>query len=417
GGPPPSAGTLPRPGQRKAKSAVYRIESDGRIEQMFALPDGYLTALAVADDGAVLAASGTQGHVYRITADRTASLVVDVPERQSLTLLRADAEVWVGTGDSAGLYRAHAPADNAAHYLSKVFDAESPARWGTLRWQGADVTFETRSGNTAKPDAGWSAWQPTASKATDANGAAGAVVSPPARYLQYQARLASRKGRLRGVTAYYLPQNQRARITELTLADAAAVPATGAATTARPAKSPVLKLRWKVDNTDGDELIYRLHFRLQSEATWRPLAGVAGDPLTKPEYDWNTEGVPDGLYIVHVTASDERAQPAERALSSGFDSAPLLVDNRRPIVRDLKGKYPTVEGRAVDDASPITQLEYSVDGGDWMPLSPADGIADEPTEAFAIRLPKLVRGPHTVVVRATDSADNVGAADLVIEAP
>ncbi|HEX2660862.1 MAG TPA: hypothetical protein VHU40_21420, partial [Polyangia bacterium] len=206
GGPPPSAGTLPRPGQRKAKSAVYRIESDGRIEQMFALPDGYLTALAVADDGAVLAASGTQGHVYRITAERTASLVVDVPERQALTLLRAGAEVWVGTGDSAGLYRAHAPADNAAHYLSKVFDAESPARWGTLRWQGADVTFETRSGNTAKPDAGWSAWQPTASKATDANGGAGAVVSPPARYLQYQARLASRKGRLRGVTAYYLPQ-------------------------------------------------------------------------------------------------------------------------------------------------------------------------------------------------------------------
>ena len=419
GGPPSSAGSLPRPGQRKAKSAVYRIESDGRIEQVFGLADGYLTALAVADDGAVLAASGTQGRVYRITAERTASLVIDVPERQALTLLRAGSEVWVGTGDSAGLYRAHAPVDNGARYLSKVFDAEYPARWGTLRWQGNDVTFETRSGNTAKPDAGWSDWKGTSSKAGDVNGGAGAVASPPARYLQYQARLAPRKGRLRGVATYYLPQNQRARITELTLADAGPGLATGTAvaTTPRPPKNPILKLRWKVDNTDGDDLIYRLHFRLQSEATWRPLAGVVGDPLTKPEYDWNTEGVPDGLYIVHVTASDERAQPAERALSNGFDSAPLLVDNRRPIVRDLKGKYPTVEGRAQDDASAITQLEFSVDGGDWQPLSPADGIADEPTEAFTLRLPKLARGPHAVVVRATDSADNVGAADLVIEAP
>jgi hypothetical protein len=245
------------------------------------------------------------------------------------------------------------------------------------------------------------------------------VASPPARYFQYQATLAPRKGRLRGVTTYYLPQNQRARITELTLADAGPAIGAGATTAAipRPAKTPILKLRWKVDNTDGDELVYRLHFRLQSETTWRPLAGVVGDPLTKAEYDWNTEGIPDGLYIVHVTASDERTQPADRALTSAFDSAPLLVDNRRPVVRDLKGRYPTVEGRAQDDASAITQLELSVDGGDWQLISPADGIADDPTETFTIRLAKLPRGPHTVVVRATDSADNVGAADLVIEAP
>ncbi|HEY4187085.1 MAG TPA: hypothetical protein VGP07_18560 [Polyangia bacterium] len=428
GGPPPSAGALPRPGQRKSKAAVYRLEPDGRIEQVFALADGYLTSLAVAADGAVLAATGTDGHVYRLAADRTSSLVVDVPERQALTLVRAGAEVWVGTGDGGAIYRAHAPDAGKGQYLSKVLDAEFQARWGTLRWQGAGVAFETRSGNTAKPDAGWNAWKPLAVKSSakqpdrERGGDAGAIESPGARYLQYRATLGATTARLRGVTTYYLPQNQRARITELTLADAPP-PATGtaAATTAAPPAhgphSAVLKLRWKVDNADGDDLIYRLHFRAQSETIWRPLAGVIGDPLTKAEYDWNTEGVPDGLYVVHVLASDERAQPSDRALSSGFDSVPLLIDNRKPAVRELSARYPILQGRAEDDASAITQIEYAIDGGDWQLVSPSDGIADELSEPFSIHLPQLSHGPHAVVVRATDSADNVGAADVVIKVP
>jgi len=425
-GPPPSAGTLPRPGQRKSRAAVYRIEADGRIEQVFALADGYLTSLQVTADGAVLAAAGTDGHVYRLATDRTASLVIDMPERQALSLVRSGADVWVGTGDAGGIYHAFAAVAGKGHYLSKVLDAEFQARWGTLHWQGNDVTFETRSGNTSKPDAGWNSWKSLAARTSteamhEAGGGAGAITSPDARYVQYRATLGSGGARLRGVTTYFLPQNQRARVTELTLADATA--STGGATgTTPPAAahvphSPILKLRWKVDNADGDDLIYRLHFRAQNETIWRPLAGVIGEPLTKAEYDWNTEGVPDGLYVVHVMVSDERAQPGERALTAGFDSVPLLVDNRKPVVRGLTARYPTLDGRAEDDASVITQLEYAVDGGDWHLFSPADGMADELSEPFSIRLPTLSRGAHAIVVRATDSADNVGAASLVFQAP
>jgi outer membrane protein assembly factor BamB len=443
GGPPSSAGTLPRASQRKAKAGVYRIEADGRLEQVFALGDGYLTSLAVTEDGAVLAAAGTQGHVYRLSPDRTASLVVDVPERQALALLRSGPDVWVGTGDVASLYRASPARGGQGRYVSKVLDAEFQSRWGALRWQGTGVAFEARSGNTAKPDSAWSPWKalegktveaPTGARpspgaaAPEVTGGSGTIASPAARYVQYRATIAGSKGRLRGVTVYYLPQNQRARITELTVGDATSagsaaglsLGSTSSVTggsTPRPPRSTILKLRWKVENPDGDDLIYRLYFREQNEGVWRTLAGVAGDPLTKPEYDWNTEGIPDGLYIVHVVASDEREQPSDRALSATFDSLPLLVDNRKPVIRDLAGHYPTLQGRAQDDASTITQIEAAIDGGDWWPVAPADGIADELTEAFTVRLPKLSRGPHAVVVRATDSADNVGAADLVIEVP
>ena len=49
------------------------------------------------------------------------------------------------------------------------------------------------------------------------------------------------------------------------------------------AHSTLLKLRWKVENPDGDDLIYRLWFRQEGETVWRPLGGP--EPLSKAEYD------------------------------------------------------------------------------------------------------------------------------------
>src|SRR5262249_41671799 len=55
----PAAGT--GAGQRKGRGSVYRLDSEGRVEQLHALADGYFTALHVENDRSVLAASGTQG--------------------------------------------------------------------------------------------------------------------------------------------------------------------------------------------------------------------------------------------------------------------------------------------------------------------------------------------------------------------
>ena len=419
GGTPSSAGTLPRPGAQKAKAALYRLERDGRLEQIFAIADGYFTSLAVDDaTGDVYAATGTQGRVYRVRPDRTSGLAIDLPERQALTLLRAGSGFLVGTGDVGAIYRARPAAAGEATYLSKVFDAETRARWGLLRWQGGKgLTIETRSGVTSKPDEGWSAFQKLQDVRGSFEGGAGQVASPAARYIQYRVTLAGVEARLGELTLAYLAQNQRARVTEFTTTDGSAAggapPAAG--TPVVHAHANVLKLRWKLENLDGDELDYRLSFREQNEAVWRPLGGP--DALLKPEYDWNTEGLPDGTYVVRIVTSDERAQPRERVLDSTYLSPPVLVDNRKPEVAGLAAKYPFVSGRARDAASPITQIEMAVDGAEWHEVAPADGICDDLVESFTVKLPSLAPGPHDVTVRAWDSADNVGAASITVRPP
>lgn len=423
-GPAPASGAIPRSDAVKARAAVYRLADDGGIEQLFALGDGYFTALFLDGQGNLFAASGSQGKLYRIAPDRSVALVADVPERQILSLAPTSDGFLLGSGDVGAIYRVQPAKGEEATYLSKVFDAEGPAQWGEMWWTGSnDVVLETRTGNTGKPDAGWAPFRRVEAVKQQQAEHAGRIASPGARYLQYKATLPStapgRQSVLQDLSIYFLPHNQRARITEITtLVDSAPASAAGGAATATASAngnprvhSSMLKLRWKAENPDGDELIYKLWVRHQGDSVWRPLGGP--EPLGKPEYDWNTDSVADGRYLVRVWASDEKVTPAERALDHQLDSPPLLVDNTRPEVLALAFRGDKVTGRAHDATSVIATIEYAVDGGEWRPASPDDNLLDERDEAFTISLPKsLSPGPHIVNVRAWDQADNVGSSRI-----
>ncbi len=404
---PAVAATAPTPAvprDRKGKGAVYRVDPDGRVEQLHALADGYFTALHVDSDGSLWAASGANGRVYLIRPDRTVVTALDLPERQVLTLAFDGSERMLGTGDAGALYLISPNPPKDASYTTKVLDANWIARWGNVRWSGRGaITVDTRSGNTAHPDKTWTAWLPPAKPEKLADGGSGRIASPEGRYLQVRVSLPSAKTVLRDLTIYYQPQNQPPRISEITVDDRKAAHT-------RP-RSPVVKLHWKVENPDEDELVYRLSFREESEVNWKPLGGP--EPLTHLEYEWNTESIPDGNYVVRVVASDERANPRDQALESSLISSPFLVDNRKPELSDLQVSYPYASGRARDSFSPISELAYSIDGGDWQPFAPRDGVFDDPSEDFTVQLPKaLSSGAHSLAVRAVDAADNVGAVQV-----
>ncbi len=76
----------------------------------------------------------------------------------------------------------------AGTFESAVQDAGAAGSpWTQLTWQGTapagtDVSYETRTGENPVPDGGWSAWSPVT---------AGTVASPPGRYAQFRAALAT----------------------------------------------------------------------------------------------------------------------------------------------------------------------------------------------------------------------------------
>jgi hypothetical protein len=292
-----------------------------------------------------------------------------------------------------------------------VLDAKAVSKFGKLTWSSAGkVALETRSGNTAKPGVGWSEWQALGQVGRIGGGNdGGRIASPPGRYLQFRVALQDDAARVRRVTSYYVPQNQPTTVQDVTVEVASKESLPTLKDLAAKPRSPTLRVKWKIENADGDDTTYALEARRDGEANWRPIqTGKA--PLTSTSWEWNTETYPDGWYRVRVTASDAAANSPDRALTSSQTTTMFAIDNTRPVIEGLAVSYPRAQARATDALSTIAEMAYSVDDGPWQLGTSADGLFDDLTEDLRIELPaQLARGAHTLAVRVADAAGNVGS--------
>lgn len=400
----------PKPGS----GTLWRIDAGGRARKLFSPDEGHLTAVEWGVDGAIYAASGKSGDIYRVQADGAYASWIDVDERQVLALSLSGAHPMFSTGDGAAVYRVLGGKAREALWTSKVLDAEFASRWGGLSWRGdGKLAFQTRSGNTDKPENGWSEWSSPLS-------APGPIRSPAGRFLQIRARLDTDKpAAIYAVTAYYVPQNQPVTLRELNVAPkkGGSGPRPGGTGDARKPEAPtnVYTAEWEVTNPDGDDLRYRLAYRREGRGVWLPILKET-EILTRTNYEWITEGVPDGFYRLRVTASDELDNPASGVLEATLDSEPFLLDNHPPHVEGLTWVGGVLRGVATDSLGPVSRLERAVDGGDWVPFDSEDGIFDTEREPFALPL-DLARGSHVIAVRVADARRNVAVAELEVSVP
>jgi hypothetical protein len=420
---PPDVGTKPgaekdpspvtdlgRKGAKKGKGALFRIGADGRLDQLHALTQAYFTSVAVAKDGAVYAGASDKGRVYMVDADGAVATAFDIDER-SVSQVWTDKDLVSFTSDdSAALYHATGRAGQAK-YVSDVMDAKAVSKFGRLTWAtSGKVKIETRSGNTAKPGVGWSEWQAPAGVGKQGGGGEGGkVASPAGRYFQFRAALEDDQARLRRVAAYYVPQNMATQVQEVTVEVATKETLPTMKDSAAKPRSPILRVKWKIDNPDSDDTQYTLEARREGEANWRAIA-TGKTPLTATQWEWNTETYPDGWYKVRVTSSDALANSPDRALTSSYVSTVFAIDNTRPQIEALTINYPKASARAQDALSTIAEMAFSVDDGPWQLGTTADGLFDDQSEDLRIDLPQgLARGTHTLAVRVADSAGNVGS--------
>jgi sugar lactone lactonase YvrE len=387
--------TRPRPGTGE----LWRVDADGRAEMLVSRKDTHFTAVQWGTDGAIYVGGGHEGRILRIEPDATYSIWVDVEERQILALdLRTKNPSFV-TGDGAAVYRVQAGTRRGAIWTSKALDARFASRWGRLTWRGEGrIVFQTRSGNTQEPGKTWSAWSKDLKQP-------GVVASPPGRFIQVRAKLPKKNDSavLRALELFYLPQNQRARVSNVQ----GSRPPLKRGETPRqpPPPTTLLNLTWKVDNPDRDPLRYRIGYREEGQAPWREMFGEDA-VLTEAKYAWNTGSIPDGYYVVRVEASDEPSNPDERSLRSSATAEPIRVDNHPPRIDQLKLHKGRVKGRVVDDLGPIARIQMSIDAGPWRDVFPADSLLDSAKESLDVPLRGLSSGAHIVAVRAFDASGN-----------
>jgi sugar lactone lactonase YvrE len=399
------AGQSPRP--RAGSGQLWRIDPDGRAEALVRRQDTHFTAVQWGKDGAIYAAGGDDGRIFRVQPDASYSIWVDVEERQVLALdMRGSSPSFV-TGDGAAVYRVRPGRPRDAVWTSKALDARFVSKWGRLEWRGRGrLTFETRSGNTKDPGPTWSGWSKPLKQP-------GKVESPDGRFIQVRAKFPKDADAvLYALELFYLPQNQRARVSQV---QGSRPPAKRGEEARQPAQTPAtsINLSWQVENPDGDPLRYRIAYRQESQPVWRDML-TEDIILTEPKYSWDTSSIPDGHYVVRVDASDEERNPADLVLRSTATSESIRVDNHPPRIDQLEVRRGRVRGRVVDDLGPIARIQMAIDAGSWRDVFPTDSLLDSAREELDLPLGDLGPGPHIIAVRALDGGGNQANREITV---
>lgn len=389
----------PKPGKGK----LYALSDGGRVDELYAADNGHITAVEIEASGdAVLAGLSQDGRIVRATLTGERALWADVDERQVVSLGLSSRTPYFVTSDGIAVYRAK-PNTDGGTWTSAVLDAKFPARWGELNLRSkGKLSVQTRSGNTETPDATWSDWS------AEASGSA-VIRSVKGRFLQVRAKL-TKDAELYGLAAYYLADNQPARVKNVRLKAPKKDPKpdTPAAKPAESVANHSVTLSWDTDNPDDDKLRYRLYYRRDEQTSWLTML-PEHEVLDQNDYSWDTRAVPDGRYRVRVVATDELVNPKPYVRSMEATSAPLLVDNHAPEITELSAKGRTLSGRIVDTVGPVSSIEVSFDGKPYAPLFPLDDLLDTQDERFSVELGELAPGTHIASVRATDAAQNIGS--------
>jgi hypothetical protein len=421
------------------KSAIYKINSDDTVETLWTSKEENVYSMAVQPNGSLYFATDGQGRLYKLGADRKATLMVETNEGEATRLLDAPGGLVAATSDMGKLFRLADGAGTSGSYESPVHDSGSVARWGRITWRGSSggqVQVATRSGNSARPDKTWSDWSAPLSNAQDS-----LIHSPNARFIQWRASLDGPGAAIENVSIAYLPQNNPPVIRSISVtmqpnsgaalksaassaSSAYSVTVTDTGESSTPAGTPTqtlshgsgsqVQITWQADDPDGDRLLYSLYFRGEEEKEWKLLrANISENSLLL-----DGDVLADGRYYFRVIASDQPSNAANVARTDELVSSPVLIDNTPPVVSlsapRRNNDHVEVDADVADQTSPLRRCEYSLDAGPWTPVEAADGVTDGPREQFHIAIDRLRAGEHLLVVRAYDTANNAGLAKVVI---
>jgi len=319
-----------------------------------------------------------------------------------------------------------------------VLDAGQVARFGSFRWEGdlprdAATLLEVRSGLSLQPDATWTDWRQ----------AGDAMEMPLAdlahgRYVQWRATLRGDGHggpRWRAAELSYRQENLKPQIEsfEALAPGEILVPTSynpqnqtfepwspnkeGIFTSLRPEqtngegrlktlwKKGYRTVQWSAKDANDDTLEYAVSFRRTGSDDWLPIV----DELDDTYFSFDSTVLPDGVYRFRLTASDRPGQGDVNALVDEEISEEVVIDHTVAQLVSKKRNGKTIEVELQDAASPLREVVYSIDAGDWHDAVATDGLLDGRREVVRVEVPEEAR---LVILRVTDAAFNVVTFDL-----
>jgi len=374
------------PESTEAGVEVYRIDTSGILSWRQPLEDSLLLAMVMDERYGLVIGTGYKGRVYSFSSDNRPSLLLKLKEPEILSLY-SNENLLLGTASPSKIYSVKRAYTKEGEYTSKVLDAGTIVKWGRIkaemeRPRGTKILLFTRSGNSEEPDRTWSRWREVER---------GMIKSPSARFLQWKAILSTRDSKktplLKSLNIWYLPTNLPPVIESVKV-------------------SKEGEISWESWDPNEDSLIFDLYFRGIGEKDWKVLKkGVEESP-----YTFNTQALPDGRYEIKLVASDRLSNPKGLALTSEKVTKPFIIDNTPPEigrigVKRIDTRRYRISLKVEDRLSIISSAFYSINAGDWHPLSPDDLIFDSLSEKFSFDI-EVEPGEWVVVVRVEDEMGN-----------
>ncbi|MEJ7623229.1 MAG: PQQ-binding-like beta-propeller repeat protein [Pyrinomonadaceae bacterium] len=419
-----------------AKTAVYRLLPDGGNDLLWASPTVSGFSLLANSPGGVIVGTSDKGRLFSIGNDGREKLLVQTDANQVSTI-RAGLSAMIATSSNPGsVYRLGSEPAAEGTYESAVLDAKASASWGRVWWGSTgSVTLQTRSGNTEKTDETWSPWSTTL---TEQKGAQ--VASPTARYLQWRAVFKGPSpASLSEVSIAFAARNIAPEVLSIQVLPTSVGlvanppiqidpnielsgldPVTfGIASTVvaprRVYQRGATSLQWNAEDRNGDRLVYDVFYRHSGEAGFKPLRGG----LTETFIAIDGQSLADGRYVFKIVARDTPSNPGSLALEGERITEPISIDNTAPTVAAVSNPVTSASGArvsfsATDIGSYIIRAEYSINGGEWVPVYADDGISDSPTERYTINTDITGGGEYAVTLRVWDVNGNAGNARTIV---
>lgn len=389
-------GGNPSEGSAEDGAAVFVVDTTGVRLRHWRCPDSSVFDM-VADGERVLVATGDRGLIYGLDSNGRGTLVHQLQESQVLCVVSGREGIIVGTGTPARLYRLGPGKADSGHVTPPPLDCSNPARFGRFESRaavpaGTEVAFQFRSGNSSVPDSTWNQWTAAHDR----------VITPPARFLQWRARLATRfpdrSPELERLDVWFELANTAPVISSISVAG------TGWAEASQGVSKPRREVTWSASDPESDSLTYDLYLRSELDSRWFRI----GEQLAEARFELDTRTLPDGWFELKVVASDRPTRSEQAALEGELVSSAFLVDNTPPRVMGLQVRNGHATFTVADDLSVVRTCRVSVNAGEWKPAVPLDGMFDSREERFSVPV-KLEPGANTVAVWVADAQGNTGA--------